>query len=115
MTKRFFYLSFRIFHAAKRWVRRRFTKAGLLVLVGLIASAVVGLDTHQTLAYQAFTFLFALILASIACSVFFRARLTAHRKLPKFGTVEEPLRYRVVIENSMQASQPSTQLQKIHS
>jgi hypothetical protein len=84
---------------------RRFTRAGLLVLAGLVASAVVGLDTHQTLAYQAFTFLLALLLTSMACGVLFRAPLTAHRKLPKFGTVEEPLSYRILIENRMQKRQ----------
>lgn len=105
MIKRFLYLNFRIFHVVKRWIKRRFTKAGLLVLVGLVASAVVGLDTHQTLAYQAFTFLLALTLTSLACGVLFRARLTAHRKLPRFGTVEKPLSYRIVIENRMQKGQ----------
>ncbi|KPK29880.1 MAG: hypothetical protein AMK69_05215, partial [Nitrospira bacterium SG8_3] len=70
MIKRFLYLNFRVFHVIKSWIMRRFTKAGLLVLAGLGASAVVGLDTHQTLAYQAFTFLLALVLTSIACGVF---------------------------------------------
>ncbi len=84
---------------------RRFTKAGLLVLSGLVASAVVGLDTHQTLAYQAFTFLLALLLTSIACGILFRVRLTAHRKLPKFGTAEEPLNYRIVLKNRTQKRQ----------
>jgi uncharacterized protein (DUF58 family) len=105
MIKRFLYLNFRVFHAVKRWIMRRFTKAGLLVLSGLVASAVVGLDTHQTLAYQGFTFLLALVLASIACGVIFRARLTAHRKLPRFGTAEEPLSYRIVIKNGTQKRQ----------
>jgi uncharacterized protein (DUF58 family) len=105
MIRRFLYLSFRVFHAIKSWIMRRFTKAGLLVLAGLIASAVVGLDTHQTLAYQAFTFLLALLLASIACGLFFRARLTARRKLPKFGTAEEPLSYRILIKNRTQKRQ----------
>lgn len=105
MIKRFLYLSFRIFHVVKSWIMRRFTRAGLLVLAGLVASAVVGLDTHQTLAYQAFTLLLALVLTSMACGVLFRARLTAHRKLPKFGTVEEPLSYRILIENRMQKRQ----------
>jgi uncharacterized protein (DUF58 family) len=105
MIKRFLYLNFRVFHVIKSWIMRRFTKAGLLVLAGLGASAVVGLDTHQTLAYQAFTFLLALVLTSIACGVLFRARLTAHRKLPKFATAKEPLSYRIVIRNRTQKRQ----------
>jgi uncharacterized protein (DUF58 family) len=105
MLKRFLYLNFRLFHGIKSWIIRRFTKAGMLVLAGLVASAVVGLDTHQTLAYQAFTFLLALVLTSIACGVRFRARLTVQRKLPKFGTAEEPLSYRIVIKNKTQKRQ----------
>ncbi|MGD8226788.1 MAG: DUF58 domain-containing protein [Desulfobacteraceae bacterium] len=105
MIRRFLYLNFRVVHVIKSWIMKRFTKAGLLVLAGLVASAVVGLDTHQTLAYQAFTFLFALVLTSIACGILFRTRLTAQRKLPKFGTAEEPLSYRIVIKNRTQKGQ----------
>ena len=105
MIKRLIYLSFRIFHQAKSWIMRRFTTAGFLVLIGLVASAVVGLDTHQTLAYQIFTFLLALILVSIVCGLVFRVRLTAHRKLPKFGTMDETLSYRILIENRTQRRQ----------
>ncbi|MFH2219812.1 MAG: DUF58 domain-containing protein [Pseudomonadota bacterium] len=64
-----------------------------------MASAVVGIDTRQTMAYQAFTFLLSLVIISIIFGVFFRARFTASRILPRFGTVGEPLSYRVVIKN----------------
>ncbi|HID29063.1 MAG TPA: DUF58 domain-containing protein [Desulfobacterales bacterium] len=107
MIKRLLYCSFRFFHAIKRWITRRFTAAGLLVLGGLAASAVVGLDTKQTMAYQAFTFLLSLLIVSVALGMIFRARFMARRKLPRFGTVGQPLAYRVVVENRTRKKQES--------
>ncbi|MFH1349725.1 MAG: DUF58 domain-containing protein [Pseudomonadota bacterium] len=97
--KRLLYISFRLFYTIKHGITRRFTTAGLLVLVGVGASAVVGLDTNQTMAYQAFTFLLSLLAFSIIWAVFFRAHLTVHRKLPRFGTAGEPLIYRILVGN----------------
>lgn len=107
MIKRLLYLSFRFFYAIKHWTTRRFTTAGLLVLLGLAASAVVGLDTKQTVAYQAFTFLLSLLIVSVVWGIIFRARFVARRRLPPFGTVGEPLAYRVVVENRTAKKQDS--------
>ena len=105
MFKRFLYLNFRLVYAIKYWVTRRFTTAGLLILGGLIASAVVGLDTNRTVAYQAFTFLLTLLIISMAWGMVFRARFTAHRRVPRFGTVNERLPYRVMVQNRTQKRQ----------
>ncbi len=105
MIKRFLYLSFRFVHAIKYWITRRFTTAGLLMLGGLVASAVVGLDTNQTVAYQAFTFLLSLLIVSMAWGMFFRARFRVRRRLPRFGTVHEGLTYRIVVKNRTQKRQ----------
>jgi uncharacterized protein (DUF58 family) len=80
-------------------VRRRFTRGGGLALGALGASAVVGLDTNQTVAYQAFTFLLALLLLALAAAFGFRLRFAARRVLPRFGTVGQPVAYRVLVEN----------------
>jgi Protein of unknown function DUF58 len=93
------YRAFRLLSEADHWVQRRFTRGGSLILGALAGSAVVGLDTNQTMAYQAFTFLLALVLLAIGASPFFRARLTARRTLPPFGTAGQPLAYRVIIRN----------------
>ncbi|MBW1801772.1 MAG: DUF58 domain-containing protein, partial [Deltaproteobacteria bacterium] len=92
--KRLLYISFRITYGIKRWILSRFRTPGLMVLVGLMASGVVGLDTNQTLAYQAFTFLLSILVISVAVGLFFRARFSVHRILPRFGTVNVPLEYR---------------------
>lgn len=103
--RRLVYKSFSLYYLVWRWYKRRFTKAGLLVAGGLAASAVVGLDTNQSVAYQAFTFLFALLVISIVWSLFFRNNFTAKRILPPFGTVDEVLPYRIVVQNTSQRPQ----------
>ncbi len=103
--KRFMYLNFRNYYRFQHWRRRRFTKAGFLVVNLIIASAVAGIDTNRTMAYQAFTFLVALIIIAVAWSVFFRARLTATRVLPQFGTAGEPFGYRIVVQNTSKTTE----------
>ncbi len=98
-TRRALYRSFRLVHALESWIGRRFTTAGRLVLGGLAASAVVGIDTGRTVAYQAFAFFAALLLVAMAASLFSRGRFSVHRTLPRFGTAGEPLTYRVLVEN----------------
>jgi len=105
LLRRFVYKSFCLYYLLWCWYKRRFTKGGLLVAGGLAASAVVGLDTNQSVAYQAFTFLFALLVISILWSLLFRNNFTARRILPRFGTVGEPLPYRIIIQNTSQRSQ----------
>jgi uncharacterized protein (DUF58 family) len=56
-------------------------------------------DTDNNLSYQGFTFLFSLLLIPVVFCFFFRARFTAERLLPRFGTVGSALRYNVTIRN----------------
>ncbi len=105
MIKRVLYLSFRFVYTIKHWLIRRFTTAGLLAFAALLSSAVVGLDTNQTVVYQAFAFLLSLLVISMVWGLVFRARFNARRKLPRFGTVGERLSYRVVVENRTQKRQ----------
>lgn len=95
----FFYRCFRLTYTIKRWFIRRFTAGGFMIGAWLIASAVVGLDTHLTVAYRAFTFLLAILIIAGAWSLAFRGRFDAMRMLPKFGTVGERLVYRVTVLN----------------
>lgn len=97
--KRFLYKAYCFFYAAANWRKRRFTRAGVLVLVILAISAGLGLDTSQSTIYQVFAFVLPLLAVSMVCSVFFRARFTVTRKLPKFATVGETLTYSIEIHN----------------
>jgi hypothetical protein len=102
---RLFYRFFRCCYEVRCWFIRRFTTHGLVVLLGLIVSAAVGLDTNQSLAYQIFTFLVALVTVAISTSQFFRFRFGATRILPRFGTVGLPLKYRVILHPQMRKAQ----------
>jgi len=94
-----FYHLFRFSYGFKLWRVKRFTPAGKALLIGLVASAIVGLDTKQTMAYQAFTLLLSILLIELAGSLFFRCRLSIKRMMPRFGTAGEPLEYRLEIHN----------------
>ncbi|OUD12637.1 DUF58 domain-containing protein [Thioflexithrix psekupsensis] len=97
--RRFLFHNFRLIFAIDIWVRQRFTLAGKLVLGGLVAASVFGVDTRQTFAYQLFSLLLALLLLAILGSWFSRLKLTAQRELPRFLTVGEPFDYRVLLTN----------------
>ncbi|MBI4634769.1 MAG: DUF58 domain-containing protein [Candidatus Rokubacteria bacterium] len=57
------------------------------------------MNTNQSLVYQAFSLLLALLGASALSGLAFRARLALRRQLPRFATVGEPLSYRVIVRN----------------
>jgi uncharacterized protein (DUF58 family) len=81
------------------WLRRRFTPAGLCVAGGFVIAGAVGADIENTVIYQSFSLLLALLLLALASSLFFRAKFCATRLLPRIGTAGQPLRYRVQVEN----------------
>lgn len=99
MLLRIYYRIFRLASRLNLWFRERLTKGGALVLTGLIISAGLGVDTIKNMVYQAFSLLAALFLLALLWSLFFRAEFRARRKLPRFGTVGEPLDYKVYFEN----------------
>jgi uncharacterized protein (DUF58 family) len=99
LIRRALYRSFRFTHTIESWIGRRFTTAGRLAVACLGAAAVMGIDTNRTVAYQAFSFLGALLLVALASSLWFRGRFAVRRSVPRFGTAGEPLRYRVMVEN----------------
>lgn len=80
-------------------VKRRLTQAGWMVVIALGAAATMGVDTENTVAYQAFTPLLCLFIASVAFSFGFRTRFSATRLLPRFATAQTPVRYTVVLTN----------------
>jgi uncharacterized protein (DUF58 family) len=71
----------------------------------LLVAGAVGTDIENTVTYQSFSLLLALLLLAGLTSLFFRATFAAVRSLPKFGTVGEPMRYRVQVTNLTAKSQ----------
>ena len=95
-------LSYRIFSAVSGtwfWMTRRFTGAGFLVLGTLVTAGALGVDTNQTLAYQIFTFLFALIAAAMLAALFARPGFQVARSLPRVITAGQVFDYRVLVRN----------------
>ncbi|MBD2180527.1 DUF58 domain-containing protein [Planktothrix sp. FACHB-1375] len=108
--KRFLYRLFHFTYALEQSRRRRLTTSGVIILLCLIISATLGLDTNQNLTYQIFTFLLSILIISIVSSRFFTFRFSAVRILPRFATVGVNLKYRIVIHNKTNKIQNNLQL-----
>src|SRR5438270_6642875 len=96
---RLIYRCYRLWSGARYRLGRRFTTAGLLIFWGAIAAGIMGLDTENTVAYQAFSVLAFLVLFAFFSSWIFKIKFSAHRNLPRFGTVGLPMRYSVTVKN----------------
>ncbi len=105
MFSKILYRNLRLFATLSYRLQRRFTPAGKFVCAALIACAVVGVDTNQTVAYQAFTFLLALFFIAFGGIALFPARFTAQRVLPRFVTAGEPFTYHVIVQNGSHRKQ----------
>lgn len=94
--------SYRLYRLVS-WIRyatpRRFTPAGMLALVALVACGAVGADMDQTVAFLGFALLASLLLVAMLWSPFFRGQFTARRILPRFGSVGQPLAYHLAVRN----------------
>lgn len=96
---RILYYLYRIFSWLRYWTTRRFTRSGLVLLAALFVSGSMGMDMDSTVAYQVFSLTLALLVMSVCFGWLFRARFSATRQLPRFGTVGKPFEYSVVVSN----------------
>ncbi|WP_028313287.1 DUF58 domain-containing protein [Desulfatibacillum aliphaticivorans] len=99
MISRIVHNFFRIRANLKYWWRERFTIPGRLVWAIIIFSAMVGVDTNRTTAFQVFCFFCVVMLFSWVFSKFFSCSIQAERRLPKFGTVGQPFHYAIQLNN----------------
>jgi uncharacterized protein (DUF58 family) len=93
------YWAYRIWSGLRYRTQRRFTRPGLAMLGGLVVAVLTSVDTDNTVAYQAFPLLLSLLLVAVPFSFFFKARFSATRLLPRFGTAGRPFSYCVVVKN----------------
>ena len=93
------YLTFSTVTAIWFWMTRRFTGAGFLALGTLVTAGALGADTNQTLAYQIFTFLIALLAAAMLAALLLRPKFRVARMLPRMITAGEAFDYRVRVKN----------------
>lgn len=97
--QRLFYRILRVINRVERNSRERLTPAGWIVLATAGGAALAGVDTNQTMTYQAFTLLAALLLLAFGASLVFRTRAHVERTLPQYATAGETLSYRVAVTN----------------
>ncbi len=97
--KKLLWLSFGFTFTVKSRIRRKFTDAGLFVLIISFVSAVFGINTDISLHYQIFTFSLSLLLFAWVLSRGFRPQIELKRILPEFTTVNETAFYQVQIKN----------------
>jgi uncharacterized protein (DUF58 family) len=96
---RLLYVFYRVSSRIRYWAKRRFTRTGRALLAVLLLTAMMGVDTDTTVAYQAFALVACLLVVAAGFVWFFRARFAASRLLPRFGTAGQPLRYSVELTN----------------
>lgn len=93
------YRSLRLISSLQWRLNRRFTPVGQWLLGGLLAAAVLGVDTNQTVAYQAFTFVLAAVVVAAVVSRARRQQLSIERVLPRFASAGERFVYRITVRN----------------
>jgi len=93
------YLIYRGLSGGRHWVRRRFTRVGLVILATWIVTGLMGFDTENSVAYQGFTVLLAVMLVGLVFMPVFGGRFSVIRSLPRFATAGQAFSYRVTVTN----------------
>jgi uncharacterized protein (DUF58 family) len=91
------HFAFRAVTGVTYWLTRRLTRAGMLIAGVLVASAALGVDTHQTVAYRVFALAAGLLAVAAIGAWLLRERYTVERFLPRLVTAGESFSYRVVV------------------
>src|ERR1700679_2665984 len=102
---RFAYFVLRRTWVFNRWLQRRFTPPGLMVLSAAGFAAVLGVDTDRSMSYQMFTLLVAALLASVPFALLYRPRFVISRELPRLATAGSSVSYRIVVRNQSRVVQ----------
>ena len=93
------YLSYRLTTSVRYWLLRRFTTAGLVLLLATALVLPLSFDTDNNVTYQALCLLITLLFFAVAFGWWMRGRYQVERILPRFCTVGAPIQYRVSIRN----------------
>jgi hypothetical protein len=107
---RYLYRNYWTFASFTHRFGRRLTLTGWVMLIGTVAVGALGADTNASSSYQTFALLGCLVLASALCAPWGRTSLSLERMLPKFGSVGETLRYRILVRNRGRAPQNALSL-----
>ena len=100
MLRRLLFANFKLVYKLSQWTRKRFTTAGMMILLIMPVAGVFGFDTRSTLSFQIFSITLCVLIISIVTALFFRGNFSIERKLPDYGTVGIPLNYSCTIKNA---------------
>ena len=100
MLRKLMYRNFRLVFRLSRWIERRVTPAGGVVVGGMVGAGVFGIDTRQTLAFQVAALCLALLAVAALAALPLRSQLAARRQLPRFTTAGVPLSLSGVCQES---------------
>ncbi|MGD7651682.1 MAG: DUF58 domain-containing protein [Verrucomicrobiales bacterium] len=78
----------------------RIRPPGISVLLLFVLATCLGIGQGRTSIYQLFSLCFAMLATSFIYIMFRRAKLHAHRELPRHATAGHPLRYSVIVRNN---------------
>jgi uncharacterized protein (DUF58 family) len=93
------YQLYRVTTTVRYWINRRFTSAGLALLVALSVVTPLSFDTDNNVTYQAFCLMVALLLFALGFGWWLRGRYLVERILPRYCTVGVSIHYSVRVRN----------------
>lgn len=95
-----FYRSYRLSTAVKFFIFRRILPAGWMALIAAVIVSTMLMGSPISPLYQAFALVVCLTSVALLWAFSRRARLSATREVPAFGSVDQPFRYQVMVEGS---------------
>lgn len=99
MFRRLLYRNYKLFFLVNQKIKKRFSPNGLMIFAVMCAAGIFGIDTRATLSFQIFSFTFIMLLVALLYMLLFRGRFSVTRKLPEYGTVDQPLQYSIIVSN----------------
>ncbi len=105
MFRRLLYKNLKFLFRLSEWNKHRLTPLGLLILGGMISSAIFGVDVRQSLAFYIFAICASFLLVASLSLISFQGKFKVTRLLPKYGVVNQSLRYRLEISNLANSKQ----------
>ena len=98
--RRYLHLTYRRHsHTSQIW-RRRLTPAGWVVVIAIVGTGAVGMNTNATTAYQLCSLLVAMFTFSMLLTITFRPRLKIVRHIPSVASAGAPFTYTITIQNT---------------
>ena len=97
--RRLLFWNFNAVHRGDRWMKRRFSSAGRLLLGATVLGMVFGINTRAAVAYQLAVLGLSLIFCAMLWAPAFRVRLEVRRLLPSHARVGVPFSYTISVHN----------------